>query len=42
MSISGIMEKAEVDSANLSEALDIVDALIEFKVIETENITNND
>lgn len=34
MSISGIMEKAEVDPANLSEVLDIVDALIGFGVIE--------
>ena len=35
-SIGEIMQKAEVDSSNLSEILDIVDALIEFGVIETK------
>ncbi len=35
-SIRKIMEKAEVDSSNLSEILDIVDALIEFNIIEHE------
>lgn len=35
-SIHKIMEKADVDSSNLSEILDIVDALIEFNVIEQE------
>ncbi|TSA26906.1 MAG: hypothetical protein D4R67_07005 [Bacteroidetes bacterium] len=34
-SVGEIMEKAEVDPSNLSEILDIVDALMEFKVIET-------
>ena len=36
-SIREIMQKAEVDQSNLSEVLDIIDALIEFGVIETEN-----
>ncbi|MBE0648293.1 MAG: hypothetical protein IH596_10965 [Bacteroidales bacterium] len=36
LSISAIMEKAEVDPAHLSEILDIVDALIEFGVIEKD------
>jgi len=40
LSVREIMAKAGVDNSNLSEILDIVDALIEFKVIETENITN--
>jgi len=35
-SIGEIMKKAEVNSADLSEILDIVDALIEFGVIETK------
>ena len=35
--IREIMEKAEVDQSNLPEVLDIVDALIEFGVIEQEN-----
>ena len=35
-SVVEIMEKAEVDSSNLSETLDIVDALIEFGVIEVQ------
>ena len=35
-SISSIMQKAEVDSSNTSEILDIVDALIEFGVIEKQ------
>ena len=37
LSIREIMEKAEVDSSNLSETLDIVDALIEFGVIEVQH-----
>jgi transposase len=35
-SISSIMQKAEVDSANTSEILDIVSALVEFGVVEEE------
>ena len=35
-SIMEIMKKAEVDESNRSEILDIVDALIEFNVIEQE------
>ncbi len=36
-SVAAIMKKAEVDPANISEILDIVDALIEFGVVEKEN-----
>lgn len=36
LSVKEIMKKAEVDPSNLSEILDIVDALIGFGVIETE------
>ncbi|MBN1198635.1 MAG: hypothetical protein JXA23_04715 [Bacteroidales bacterium] len=42
LSVREIIEKAGVDPSNLSEILDIVDALIEFNIIETENITTND
>lgn len=37
LSIGEIMIKADVDPSNLSEILDIVEALIEFKVIEQES-----
>ena len=37
MSIKEIMNKAEVDRANTSEILDIVNALIGFNVIEKDN-----
>ena len=37
MSIKEIMNKAEVDNANTSEILDIVNALIGFNVIEKDN-----
>ena len=37
MSIKEIMNKAEVDHANTSEILDIVNALIGFNVIEKDN-----
>lgn len=37
LSIREIIEKAEVDSSNLSEILDIVYVLIEFGIIETMN-----
>jgi transposase len=36
-SIESIMHKAEVDLSNTSEILDIVDALLEFGVVEKEN-----
>jgi len=39
-SIGEIMKKAEVDGSNLSEILDIVDALIEFGVIEANDKIN--
>ena len=35
-SIETIMLKAEVDKSNASEILDIVDALLEFGVVEKE------
>ena len=38
LSIHEIMKKAVVDDAHASEILDIVDALIDFKVIEKENL----
>ena len=36
-SIGKIMQKADVDSSNISEVLDIVDALIELGVIENDD-----
>lgn len=36
-SIASIMQKAEVDSSNTSEILDIIDAMLEFGVVEQEN-----
>lgn len=38
LSILEIMKKAEVDASNSSEILDIVDALIDLKVIEKETL----
>jgi len=37
MSIADIMEKAEVEETNTSEILDIVDAFVQYKVIEIKN-----
>ena len=37
LTISEIMEKADVDPSNLSEILDIIDALIEFGVIDVQS-----
>lgn len=36
-SIASIMQKAEVDTSNTSEILDIIDALLGFGVVEQEN-----